>query len=52
MPRGKICVSVLLDKAEYEAEIRRHKWIIKSVGRHPAVPGAAAVHQRGEWRKR
>ena len=24
----------------------------KSVGRYPAVPGAASVHKEGEWRKR
>lgn len=47
-PTAKICVSLLPDEAEYEAEILRHKWIIKSVGCYPAVPGAAAVHERGE----
>lgn len=36
MARGKIYVSLLL----CEAEKLRHKWIIKSVGRNPAVPGA------------
>lgn len=51
MPRGEIYVSLLLDEG-YEAEILRHKWIIKSVGHYPAVPGAASVHKEGEWRKR
>lgn len=51
MPRGEIYVSLLLDE-DYEAKILRRKWIIKSIGRYPAVPGAASVHKEGEWRKR
>lgn len=43
----KIYMSLLLDE-EYEAEIPRHKWIIKSVGRHPAVPGTASVYKEVE----
>lgn len=51
MPRGENYVSLLLDEGEYKAERLRHKWIIKSVGRYPAAPGAASVHKKGEWRK-